>query len=172
MSDVKFIRKNGRIIPIRQKQRDGVKQVAAGAATAYGGSVLAASILKASEKRSQMSFDLGMDGKGKLPRMAKTAAQGMNQARFGLKVSRATLFGSGLLGGFVISKGLNKIVQPESTGAELAVEAASYGAASQLKVGFARSFGLRPKISIPRPVKAVGKEIIARLISKQLRFKL
>jgi hypothetical protein len=171
-SDVKFIRVRGRIIPIRKKTATGAQEIAAGAATAYGGSVLAAKILKASEKRSQRSFDFGMDKTNKLPRFAKDPIQGMKQARFGLKASKVTLGAAGLIGGFGIAKGLKSIIKPEDTKTDLGIELVSYGAASQLKVGFARSFGLNPKMGIPRPVKAAGKELLARLLSKQLRFKL
>ena len=172
MSDIKFIRRNGRIIPIKQKKKEAAGLVGAGIGFSAVSGYISGNVLKKAEKISQMSFDFGMDAPfSKLPKGVKSAAEGMNKASIRLKIAKVGLKSSRVIGATLIGLGTQKL--SESYGIDNSpIGEFSSEATGVIAAGLANSFFRKGFHGIKVPKVKIPKGLLKDLFSKQVRMKL
>lgn len=174
MGDVKFIRKNGRIIPIKVKDHHkGVAGLAgAGLVTGAGGYIAGKKIRKA-EKISQMTFDFMNDKPfSKLPKGVIDVHDGFFKARTKLNVARKFAVGSRWAGSGLAFYGLTKLMKNEkdSTTKEMSKIAVA-GIASEvvsrgIYAGFKRKLPF--SLALNTHAKSSGVSLIKAFVKKKL----
>lgn len=196
--NVRFIRKNGRVIPIRVKgtkpkrakkpkkmskeTKLGLQSAGftmAGIATALFAGKSQVKRFKRAERMSQQSFRFVTEKSDYLPKGIKTAGEGFQKARLNLKRSRQIGQIGQVAGGALLSQGIQRALR--SQGVEIDNPAIDVGAeiGSQIAAGLIaresrKAMGMKPKFSIkvPPSLKRLAKDVGTRFIKKQLRLKI
>lgn len=151
---MKFIRKNGRIIPIfsKDERKDrGAKQVIGAGAVAAGGGLVAGLKVRSAENLSQQTFKFMEDRIDNLPKGIKTVAHGFEKANAKLRFSKKIAFGARLGAAAIAFAGINNILHNEKDG-DLKAAAKLTGAAvaSELVArGIYSGFKRRSPFSMP-----------------------
>lgn len=175
--DVRFIRKNGRIIPIRKKNKENeefkkaAKITGAGLGISAIGGYGAGKVLKRADRHSQMSFDFMNEKRGsRLPKGTKSIFEGMKKARVGLNNAKKLSALSRVLGTGLAFAGVNKIIKNKEDSqikeaakvftaavvSDVGVRALHQGARVSTRMGYGK-----------KSMKA-GKELLKAVIKRKL----
>lgn len=175
MSEVRFIRRNGRVIPIKvDKKKEAYKSAgftAAGIGTSVASGKLFSKTLSKAKKQKQLAFGFIDDMGGNIPRPLRDESVSK-------LFKRAPQFklGGQLLGGALLSQGVQRAlkaagVESDSVAIDIGAEAGSQLASGLITRSANKSFGMRSNFELPKSVKRIGKDVLSRLVKRQLRFK-
>jgi hypothetical protein len=197
--NVRFIRKNGRVIPIRvkgsfkPKKQKKPKPMAketkfalqsagftlAGIASSLFAGKKQVKTLKRAERTSQQTFRFVQEKTDYLPTGIKSPSEGFIKARKQLRRSRAFGIGGQVIGGALLSQGVQRAlrsqgVEIDNPVIDVGAEAGSQVASALISREAKKMMGIRPKFSVkvPNSIKIVGKDIATRFIKRQLRLKI
>lgn len=172
MEKPRFIRKNGRIIPIFSKdpKKDkGAKQIAAGAVVAGGGGLIAGIKIRKADSMHQQVFDFFEEKKGvKLPKGVQSIEQGFHKANMKLRFSKRLAFGARLAASALVFTGIANVLHDEKdSDLKSMVKVGGAAVASEL-VSRGIYAGFKKKIPFSMPIspatKKAGLDIFNRLI--------
>lgn len=173
MSEVKFIRRRGKIIPIRSKKRkEEVKKSAAfitsGVATSFLAGKLSGESGRKAKFRGQMVMPFMQETSGAIPKTLKK--KNIDKLRkLSIKSSSLGKF----LGGFLIGEGIEKGIgnREDSIGKELISQAGGQISAQIISSQRRKAFGIRSSFKMPTAVKKISKDLASKFVKKQLRLK-
>lgn len=198
--NVRFIRKNGRVIPIRvkggfkkpkkqsrpkpmAKETKFALQSAAFGVAGVGASLFAGKrqrlAFKKAERVSQQSFRFAMEKTDYLPRGVKTPGEGFVKARKFLRRSKMFGVGGQIAGGALLSQAVQRGLRSQGVeidnpiidvGAEAGSQVASYLISKESQ----KFLNQKKKFSVkvPNSLKRLAKDVGTRFIKKQLRLKI
>lgn len=187
-NDIKFVRINGRIVPIKKKKEKFLDKsstqagifIGSGSAAAALGGIYSGKKFKQAEKFSQMSFDFAKEKKGSfLPKGVKDISSGFAKARDKALLSKRFRIYSGIVGSSLISLGFNKGFEAlgyeeRTLKQEAAREAGAVVATAAVMRGFEKGsgqkFGIKSSFKIPESAKKVSKSILKAFAKKRLKF--
>jgi len=196
--DIRFIRKKGRIIPIRiskknrgfsrqkrtairTKKKKLLQSSALFSLSGIGASVLAGQqfgkAIKRAERISKATFRFAMEKSEFLPKRAKSIGGGFRLAdKKLLTAKRATMTGQ-FIGGALLSQGVQRALratgfESDSVALSAGSEIGSQIAAVLIARSAAKKLKIRaPRIKIPSSLKQKFKDLGSRFIKRQFRFK-
>lgn len=168
---IRFIRKNGRIIPIHPKkpkmtdQEKGVASIGAGVAVAGVGGLAAGVKLRKAEKISQMTFDFMEDKpNSKLPKGVVDIHDGFVKARTKMRVAKRFSVTSRWAASGLIFMGVSKALKNEKDSE--AKELAKVGAAAASGEIVSRGIyaGFKKKLPFAMPFSSEAKKASVRIL--------
>ena len=185
MSDntkIRFVRIRGRIVPIRPKKDKhlkikGAALITSGAALSFITGKITGKALKKAERESLASFRFIKEQTDFLPkRFRGSPSFGFGRARTRLRFARGSRLLGQLIGGALISQGLQKGlgsfgISANSLEANIATEVGSQAAAAIIARQVDRKLKIPTKFSVPKGVKSFGKLIAKRFIARKFRVK-
>jgi hypothetical protein len=171
MSDVKFVRIRGRIVPIRKKQADGIKAIGAASVIAGGGGYIAGRLLRKADRAHQLAFDFGMKNPDTMDNMIKTL-KGLNSAHRVKQVAKGISIASRFAATGLGAVGLHSLLRNEKDSAtkdaaKLAGAAGVSELASRgLYAGFKKKIPFSMKVS-PK-LKTAGLDLLKKVVKAKL----
>jgi hypothetical protein len=125
---VRFIRKNGRVIPIVEKEkserRKGLALIGSAVAVGGAGGYIAGGKIRRAERMQQMTFDFLNDKPhSKLPKGAADVFEGMAKARKRLEVGKRFARASRWISTGLVFAGLHKVLKNDDDSEAMAVYA-------------------------------------------------
>ena len=165
---MRFIRKHGRIIPIRDKNEQdknlGKAQVASAAGLSVIGGGLAGIKLRQAENIHQASFEFMEERRDTLPKGIKDVAEGFSKANARIKFTKRLALGTRWAASAVAFAGVHNILKHEKDSEiESAAKIGAAGIASELVT---RSIyaGFHKKIPFRMPINSTLKTSGAHLL--------
>lgn len=174
---VRFIRRNGRVIPIvdnRQgERRKGAALIGSAVAIGGAGGYVAGSKIRRAERMQQMTMDFLDDKpKSKLPKGAADVFEGMSKARKRLEVGKRFARASRWISTGLIFAGLHKALKNDEDSEAMAVSKVlgSAVASDVVARGVYAGFRKRSPFVIPfsSSTKRAGLDMFKKLVKRKI----
>jgi hypothetical protein len=174
--NVRFVRINGRVIPIRmtKDQKDGAKIAATGLGLGAAGGYVAGLKLRKAENISQQTFNFMEDKPfSKLPKGSIDIHDGLLKARTKLKFAKKFAYSSRILASTIAFAGIHKMMKKEKDSS--IKEASKLGAAAVASEvvtrGLYSGFSKKSPFNVPlkASTKAGASEFMSSLIKKAFK---